>query len=277
MLRGIVVTPFLVALVSLSITQLGEGWDQGEQDERPHPGGTRFPVRLVERPLTLTRGIYGLTFDLGVSQLAPEVPIVSFLAGTGYGISDDFEIGINVLPVTFSPAAGTGLEYPSVFLKYRLVRGAFEVAVGAQSQLPFGSPIAISAGFMFRAHLGRFAVIDCSPTAGALFGDQIEANARAPVEIGLQFGERFALSLKGEANYADFYPERLVANASVKLSYTIPNQRGALGDIGVVVTSPNYSLRGELLPDPEPGNYFFGGVVARFFLVEEPGYAWEDL
>ena len=48
----------------------------------------RMPVRLVERPLTLTRHTYGLIFDLDVSQVQPGVPLASFQGGAGYGISD---------------------------------------------------------------------------------------------------------------------------------------------------------------------------------------------
>src|SRR5687768_11800847 len=80
---------------------------------------TKMPVRAVDRPLTLTKNTFGLFFDLGYSALAPEVPVLSLAVGTGFGITDDLEVTLTVLPVTFSKEPTSGLGLPAARLSYR--------------------------------------------------------------------------------------------------------------------------------------------------------------
>ena len=237
----------------------------------------KIPVRMVERPLTLTRKMFGLIFDLGVTQVGRGTPLVSFVAGTGYGLTDETEIGLILLPLTLSRLKGSGLSTPSVFGRHRFLSSdLFEMAVGFNSELPFSSGLTFDLNLPMRVHIGPYANVDFTLVAGAVAGPGFEPAFSTPLEVGVQLAERLALKVGARARLADFERRRVLANAWLHLGYTITGKRGAWADIGLIVNSPNVVLHGDLPPDPEIGNYFFAGAVTRFFIFQQSDYRRVD-
>lgn len=95
-----------------------------------------FPIRYAARPLTLVDGLFRLDFFGGGGRIDRTDLAFQLSAGAGYGISDDFEIGLVLIDAVLSPAQDSGLAEPSGYLRYRLLSGVVQAAAEIQGALP---------------------------------------------------------------------------------------------------------------------------------------------
>lgn len=249
----------------------GDEDEPGVEDRYTLGGAPKIPVRMVDRPLTLTRGTYGLGFDLAFTRLGPSTQLLAFDAGSGFGVTDDLEVGILLVPLTLSQERDSGLGPPRFLVDRRLIRGVFELSVGAEVELPLGSTFHFGGRIPFRLHLGGFASIDSGVRVDVAVGaGAFEPTVSVPLSIGVQLAEQLAVSFTAQAAVTDFERNRVLGNFGARVGWTITDKHGAWGDLGLLFRTRNIALEGALPSDPQRGNYFTVAIVTRFFIQEEP-------
>ena len=237
---------------------------------------TRMPVRLVERPLTLSRHTYGMIFDLEVTQVSAGVPLARFTGGAGYGINEDLEVGIILLNVSFSKAQDSGLHVPNLFVKQRLVSGVVELAIVGAADLPLSSPFRLSLGLPLRIHLGRFARIDVAARAFADIGTGFLPEVHAPIGVAVQITENLALEVRGDIGLTDFQRLRVLGHLSARVGWTFADRSGAFADIGLEGRTPDRSFRAGRPADPRIGNHWMAVISTRWFIPDHGDRGWGD-
>jgi len=98
-------------LLLAALASFGSGFDDedpGDLDRRVGLfAANQMPLRRVERPLSMPKSTYGLRFDLTYTELTRGTPLVRFFGAAGFGLTDDLELGILLLPLSFSPDPAT--------------------------------------------------------------------------------------------------------------------------------------------------------------------------
>jgi len=250
----------LTALVLLLAAQIAE-----EDWQRPT---AEQPVAFVDRPLTLPERNFGVDFDLGYTRLSPRMPFTAVSGGAGYGIDDDFEVGIRLIDVTFSPAAGSGFQEPTLFLAYRALEGFLEIAGRLEASLPVGEEFRFAAEIPILIHIAGIFRIDLAARFSGLLDQTLLSSASAPVALSVQIIPQLILQVGAEATMVDVRGDTILGVVRGGVFYTIEGDRGPFADIGVAVVSPALTLRGL---DPEPpfmGNDFQLVAASRFFFFQ---------
>jgi hypothetical protein len=99
-----------------------------------------WPTPLVQRPLTLPRGVLRGDADLGYFRV-PSAPsaqhVIALNIGAGFGITDDLEAGILLLPFYGEPKAGDyWFGHMALYGMYRFIEGDVEVGARVEVLLP---------------------------------------------------------------------------------------------------------------------------------------------
>jgi hypothetical protein len=139
----------------------------------------RMPVSYQQRPLTLPRGTLrpeiGSVLSVERNRPDDDDAWLHFTAGLGVGITNDFELGILVLPLRVAPASRYGStdpgqpplvtpwfghERPDVYGRYRFVRGDVELGLDLHFILPVPEEFHLVMGIPFLFHIADFMRID---------------------------------------------------------------------------------------------------------------------
>jgi hypothetical protein len=257
--------------LALLVSLLGAP-DEEEAEEWVPRYETPFEVPFVDRPITLPEDMFGLLFDLGVTQLSRGTPLVAFDAGAGYGVTSDLEVGVILVPLTLSSDESSGLGEPRIFAEHRLVGGVFELSARLEVELPLSPPYRLDAAVPFLVHLGGIARLDGALAFRAGYDNKLLPEAGIPLELTFQIARRLALSAGGYGRTTSFERPNLLTSFSLRAAYTIEDEGRPWADLGVLATSPAFALAGELPDDPSLGKYFAVALVTRFFIPDTTDY-----
>jgi hypothetical protein len=232
-----------------------------------------FRVRFVDRPLTVPHDWFALDAGLGYERLDPSSPVVSLATGAVYGVSDDLQIGVELLRLTMSPNPTTGLGQPHVSVLYRMLKGTFELGGAMEMGVPTGGQHEGALSVLSLLHIASFARIDLAPSI--LGGDQPSwrFSVLVPASLRIQVIDQLSLGVDPILSIPDVRRGDVLARLGGRASFTVADEHGARADIDLLVTSADRVLRGSRPADPAFGNYFSVFVLAKFF-VSNPYDEW---
>lgn len=139
----------LAEILLIAVTSLASAQDDLAIDEAPDET-TALPVRYSERPLTLPALVLRPEFDLLLRHqptftsmtgpIEPD-PFFGIALGAGFGIIDDFEVGAQLVPISFSPVTRFGRPpeitgLPWLYGRFRFLTDPFELGAEARIYLP---------------------------------------------------------------------------------------------------------------------------------------------
>lgn len=233
----------------------------------------KLPLRRVQRPLVLPTRFFETFFDSELTRIEPGTPWLQLGLGAAYGIDKDWELGMLIVPLSFSAHPDSGISVPEFRIKRGLLRGAFEVAAAASTILPLFGEFTPTLALKTRSHFGAWMSIDLDVFARyELVEDAPVFKAGVPVELRIQILDRASLSAGLIVELIDSPAPRLFVTASASLIYTHPGKSGPFADLGLGATMPEYVFSGGMLPDPSLANHPGLTLFARFYVPEDPRY-----
>ncbi|MEL6187905.1 MAG: hypothetical protein AAFU79_25050 [Myxococcota bacterium] len=221
------------------------------------------------RPATVPDDHFAVRFS-GTLLTRPGQWSAPLVAGAGYGLTDNFEIGTALLRFTLAEAesgvpGADGLTAPTIYGAARLPLGPVELGGRAELELPLEGFRALSAGTFVRFHFGSVARVDLSAEA-TLFYDGVEVSWPSVGDLGATFNllERWALtgglSFRSDDLGADL---RAVPRVGTLVTLGQPSSPPLL-DLEVALLFPAAALTG---PDFEEG---WGGSLILTLFFDDP-------
>lgn len=237
----------------------------------------KLPTRRVERPLVLPIRHYELRTNGYITQLDPLTPIVSLQLAASYGIAKNWELGVLLLPLSFSASKDSGVGTPEFIARYQLFKGVFEGAFEFSSILPLVGDLSPTLKLISRTHLGAWASFDLGGFARYEFITGVSNfQAGVPAELKLQILDSLSLSLSGGVALTDSSRNWVSGWAQSALVYTFHDKNGPSVDIGAGARTANHVLHGGMPADPALGNYPAAYLFANFYYLEDPDYRGYD-
>ncbi|MEQ1503217.1 MAG: hypothetical protein ABMB14_13355, partial [Myxococcota bacterium] len=152
------------------------------------PAGPELPVPLVVRSPTLPQASVAIDVDstLGLNGDAPAA--LDLAAGLGVGVTDQLELGVQVLPLELAPDVRYGA--PSVYLKYGAWLGDITTLTpGIRVFVPVSDldVAMLDAGIELGLRSGRQLLVNVTPIVNLTFaGSDVEPAFAVPVGLVIQ-------------------------------------------------------------------------------------------
>jgi len=233
----------------------------------------QLPVSLVERPLVLPARQYEISSQGYFTRGPQNLPLVGLDVAAKYGIAPKWDIGVVLIPVTFSSEPTSGIQTPEFVANYELYRGAVEVALNFSSRLPILGEISPTLKLLTRIHLGKWAYLDAGAYGRYQFFDaRSTLMAGAPLGIGLRILKNLALFAKAEVYSPDLVREDWKARIEGQVAYTFEDKTGPFMDIGVGYQPPEYVIIGNDMSSVVSNDIGSFRLFAQFFFLEDPDY-----
>jgi FtsP/CotA-like multicopper oxidase with cupredoxin domain len=167
-----------------------------------------YPVRLLDRPTTLPRGVARLDlFALASRQPASPTAWTTILGG-GVGVTNRLEVGGQVVPITLSPGVPK-FTNPSIYATYTFPAGKLSLAPTAQAVFPLADadPFFVDLGVPMYYNIGTLGYVEFAPTFSV---DTRENGAGTsltfPVTFMRQMTEQFNWQLSSGVGLSRFDP-----------------------------------------------------------------------
>ena len=191
------------------------------------PGTSAYPARVLDRPTTLPRG--DTRFD--AFTFATHVPgsptTVATVFGGGFGISNQFEIGAQLVPFEVEP--GIVFTNPSAYATYAFtVSKTTAIAPMIQVVYPLKSedPFIVDVGGAAYVNIGTWGYLALAPTFSLnTRGDESGSSLSLPVTVMRQSSEQLNLQLTSGVGLSRFEPRFGLSRRSEALDFdevTIP-------------------------------------------------------
>ncbi len=224
------------------------GW-AGAQPEADTPDPTRstadpgwIPIRHASRPATLADGLFRLDFFASGALVDREDPIFELSAGTGYGISDDFEVGLVIVGAQISPAEDTGLLDPSGYLRYRLGAGALQAAAEARIVVPTSGRFGFGASVPVQVSFGGTARLDLEPSIEGIQRPDWVGVWDVATTLSVQLTERVRIYAGGRINDGVSGPVEPVIQPRGGVVFTFADGQHPVGDLELELQGPGERL-----------------------------------
>jgi suppressor of ftsI len=186
-----------------------------------------YPVRLLDRPTTLSRGAARLDlFTLGSRQPGVSTAWTAILGG-GVGVTKSLEVGGQVVPIALSPGKATFTD-PSIYTTYTFNIWKLSLAPTAQVVFPLADadPFFVDLGVPMYYNIGTLGYLAFAPT----FSMDTRANGSGtslsvPVTFMRQVTEQFNWQLSSGVGLSRFDPRFGLARRSEEIEFddvTIP-------------------------------------------------------
>ena len=236
----------------LTMVCLGPATAYGSGDGEPS-----FPIRHAARPLTLTDGLFRLDFFAGGGQIDRRDVAIELSAGTGYGINDDFEIGLQLINVVVSPARDTGLSEPRGYLRYRWLNlGVLQAAGELDALIPTDGRFAFSLSAPILLNVVDALRLDLRPAVAAAQSPDWTATWGVGGTLSVQIADRWRIfgggRIGGEFDDGDTMLAQPVGGTVITLGSTMPD------DLELAVRGPAVRLTGDAsIPRTLATDWFF--------------------
>lgn len=201
-----------------------------------------MPLRAVERPLTLLEDHFALQPDVLVTKVG-DTAWVGLFVGAGYGIDDDFEIGITLLRLTLSKDPSSGIDSPTGYLAYRLIDGPLELALKAELEIPVDDAVDFAASVPVRIHGGAWVAVTLEPAFYGSIASPGRYGARVPAELRVQATDQLSFGALAQLAFPS-----LDAGSGALLqfgglaAYTLDRARAAFGELRISVFAKSLTV-----------------------------------
>lgn len=179
-------TRILGALVALTIAAPAWAAVPAEDEE------AAYPLRFVERPLTLPR--HGLLLGATVPVIRGPRPdgsvqrVVGLAVNGAFGVTDDFAVSVSPVVLQLAPEPLVGDA--SLAARYRLRgRGSVEVALTLSLQLPFQDDFLATPQVNVRIHGGDVFALDTGALLEFRFSDPSVIAFAIPIRPTVQLSD----------------------------------------------------------------------------------------
>lgn len=247
----------------------------------PAEPALRLPIRFTERPLTLPRltlrpflrvdvwkGLNDASRGGLITNSLSLAEVVQTVLGAQLGVTDDFEVGVELLPIQLAPKAAFGDM--RVSLAYRFTRGTFDMGIASSVLLGTGerSTSVLTLGFPMRWR-GTSTRTDLALNLSAPLAGRFRLGMNVPLMVqftlseAVHLGFNTGLSMTWTPGRSDF--ERTFAlPLGIAGGFTVRGPRGPLVDIDPYLQFPGFL---NTLNDKVEANmeYFALGVNASFY------------
>jgi hypothetical protein len=253
--------------------------DWGFDDDPPAVDVGRMPVRWVDRPLVVLPRNYRVELLGGGTVVDPNDGVGRLGLGMRAGVIRNLEVEIELLRLDISASPGFSLRQPRLGLRYRLLDGPFEVALGLGTEVPIDGDFTVDGGVQTRAHLGPLRW-DLSATAHSSRPTTGDGQPDALGESGLwvQAVRRFAVGALGRLRLSPLdTADTLSAQLGAAVAWTAGvSKASGFGSDGArpswelvaVVWSPDVRLEGSEVAGPRFGDTWSGWVALRMFFID---------
>ncbi|MEQ9500034.1 MAG: hypothetical protein RIT81_24380 [Deltaproteobacteria bacterium] len=222
------------------LTTAASAWaDEPPKDEDTHE---RYPIRFVERPLTLPR--HGLVAGFAIpvatapGRLGRTERAVGFAAGGSFGVSDDFEVSAS--PVVLQLAPELLLGDATLAARYRF-RGndAIEVASTLRLKLPFQEALVATPQVNVRIHAGDVFALDTGALLEFRFSNPSIIAFGVPIRPTLQLGDHVFVGLDSALLIAtlDLPVDSIIVPLAVSAGVSVGDDR-PVADLRATVEFP---------------------------------------
>lgn len=233
----------------------------------------QLPVSLVERPLVLPARHYAITSDGYFTRGPQNFPLIGVDITAKYGIAPKWDVGVLLIPITFSSEPDSGIQTPEFIANYELFRGPVELAVNFSSRLPLVGEVSPTLKFMSRFHLGQWAYVDAAVYGRYQFIEsQSTLMAGAPIGIGLRVLDNLALFAKAEVYSPDLARDRWLTRIEAQLAYTLEDKTGPFMDLGVGYQPAEFSINDNSMSSLISNEIGLVRLFAQFYFLEDPDY-----
>jgi hypothetical protein len=203
------------------------------------PASSPYPVRLLDRPTTLPRGDSRLDAFAYVNRVPGDSTSISMVIGGGVGITDQLELGGQVL--AFDIAPHTVFINPSFYATYsRNLTKDVAIAPTVQVVCPLKSddPFFVDVGAALYANIGSWGYVEFAPTLTLnVRGDDSGSTFSFPVTVMRQASEQLNFQLSSGVGFSRFDPRfglgrrrdalnfnDVTLPVSAEVMYTIPDR-----------------------------------------------------
>ncbi len=230
-----------------------------------------LPVRHAARPLTLIDGLFRLDFVAGGGLIDRTDAAVQLVAGAGYGVSDNFEVGIVLIDAIVSPNRDSGLQEPGGYLRYRFVDGSLQAAAEVFGQAPTDGRLAFAAAAPTLVSVADRLRFDLRPQIEAAQRDEWVVSWRAEGALSVQIADQLRAYAGGVVRDGVAGPVRPLLQLTGGLAFTFVDGPQPIGDLELRVQSRAWRLGDDETPVPQnlDGDWF--AVLAyRPFIRSQP-------
>ncbi len=235
----------------------------------------RLPLDFSQRPLTLPARTLRLNGDLTISGITVNTPLgtvsqtgVGLALGGGFGLTDDFEIGGTVAPLSLSP--DFRYNSPSAYGLFRIARGPTEIGLFGGVTIPTrdNHPFVVTVGAPAllrtqagRVDLGIFFDINVPTVEGVKASTDTRIPLRYTQQLNPNLGLGVATALVVRDNF-DF--DTGYIPLGVYGQYTLQGVDG--GPVADLIGSFDFNRFLNFSGDTVVANIWTIGMAARFYL-----------
>jgi hypothetical protein len=287
-IRRVVLSALFVACVAVQVraqtTQPAPPGHTADTAKSARPARSPYPLRALDRPTTLPRG--GSRLDVFLIANHPRDTSSLGVIGGGVGITDELEVGGQLVPFTLSN--GMGYTNPSFYVTYAINFGPNAIAPIVTTVLPLkdADPFFVDLGAVITINIGEWGQFIGGPVFSLNSrNDETGTNLSLPVAIQRQAGERTTLTIGTGLGFSRWDPRHHIARRIAPLDFdelTIPllgsvaytvgrNAPALLADIIVQWQWPELYSRGPQESGWNTSDWAFQIQTSLFFVRQPPG------
>ena len=228
------------------------------------------PVPYAARPLTLVDGLFRLDFFVGGGQIDRTDIAFDLSAGASYGVTDDLELGLELLTAVVSPSADSGLQEPNGYIRYRFLGlRALQAAIEARGQIPLDGRLRFSAALPALVSIADVARLDLLGEISATQSEKWVTRWRADAFLSVQIVDQ--LRLFGGARMTDGVagPFRPLLSPAGGAAFTLVSDGRPSADIELSVQVPAVRLADDATVPRDLDSDWFVVVAYRPFIRTE--------
>jgi hypothetical protein len=249
----------------------------------------RLPVAEAERPITLPRFVLNPELDFDITHLAGLGSFANLSLGASFGITDDFSVRAQVLPLQLAGPAGSGFHYgqttenpgPGIGATYRFVRGFVEVGASVDANIITvqsvtgvvvtpGVPVRIHATKQLRIDTGAYLPITRATAGGVVAQNSVGLSI--PASVLYDITEPIHVGVGTGFQIVDFSEpgETVAIPLGIFAGYAVAGKDGPIVDIDPFFTFPALFTPGTTGPNAkqtDTGDYVIGLSVGGFFYL----------
>jgi hypothetical protein len=175
--------------------------DDGTEDRKRTRKARRYPIPMVERPITLSKVTLAPDIGISVTGAGEATPLVMLTHTLRVGITDWLEVEASPNPIRLGPEAA--FTQPAVGATVQFLHSAFDIGLRARFFIPIDTATNVAgdavlvAGLPMAFHLGTVAKIETGAFGTFRFGDEVyglvqripspfEADAGIPLHVIFQ-------------------------------------------------------------------------------------------
>lgn len=249
---------------TVELSETSNGGETPAIDAAPAASGGRYPVKYAARPLTLSamtlRAEGDILFPKTISLFGGGSEFgVALGVGAAFGVTNELEVGVTILPLTLAPDAAFG-DIP-LYGRFAFLKGNFELGAQLGLTIPTSTKFGLEPGLVGTLHAGN-GRLDFGVLLGLRFSDPLYKQLNIPLVGSWNFSDNFFGQIRTGIQLPDF--DALNVPLGLGAFYTIAKGDVPMLDVGATFDWPFY-LNSEAA-DTLTFDVFTIGLSARFHM-----------